>query len=497
MLKKVQAFFLFSKKNFYFYLILFFSFCTTNNFKKQNFNHFLFQESCMNELLIPNIKMFKKSLLRPTLSELTCNTFKELEKFYPMLLDGISIASTIFIKTDCIFDKNEIPIKLNEFNPYIKLWNYHKNEFSSLKVIYKENQDCGFIVIPEQKLNESSYYLFLFQQRGFDHFLKKELKLNSKDLWKTFKNNFVLNKITKDQENLLVNIIDSYSKNYYFNPDETIYSVFSVRSYSGIFAPFLYFRDQRKHVEMNIIKKEILLEESKFGNGNVYKIQFKEKKQSNISIPYIGMEENFNNLNYHYHNYLKIYIPEKVKNDSINILITNGDIISLPFFKELSNKTNTIIINYYVFKDKYLNLMNELLIYDNIYKILNQFIKNFYIIKINKICFYDLECIISTFYEDKIENVFVYKIPEYFLDSYNNNYYYDANLNMTYFIKEKFTFTEKEIKDILSQSLKEDIFRIYLYTENKKKLKNHLNYNFSLRKINFLFSKEEYINYLQ
>ncbi|GIX41532.1 MAG: hypothetical protein KatS3mg129_1265 [Leptospiraceae bacterium] len=490
----------FLKKNGVFLFFLFLSFCLINpysNIKKIAYEYFLFENRCFKEDLIPNFKWFKKSPIRTTLLEPDCNEIKKIEFYFPMVVDGVSIVSSIFIKTDCIFDKNKVPLKVISYNPYFILWDSNKNKFHSLWVQYIEKSNCGFVIIPEEKLNESSNYLFLFNIKAFYYFLKKDYRNNYKELWYNFKEEYRIKDLDKKEEELLVNLIELYSNIYYFNPDENIYTIFPVRSYSGIFAPFLYFRELRKQVEIDILEIKNINQEIKTINSNVYKVTYKENKANQIKIFYTGIDNNNYSLAYYYKNNLVIYIPDNLKQDGLNILITNGDIISLPFFQGLAKETNSILINYYVFKDRYLNLINDIFIYDNLNRLLNRFVSNYRINQIYKICFYDIECIISTFYEDKIKNILVYKIPEYIIDAYKSGFYYDANININTIYK--FNFTMEEIENLFLTQLKEDIFRIYLYRENKEKLDSYLNYSFTIHKIHFLFNKNDYniINYRQ
>lgn len=484
MLKKVQSFFLNFKKKCIFLLILFYLSNIIQNPKFYAYDFFLSPDDCSKENIFPNIKFFKRSSLRTTLFEPVCKDFKAKENYYPMVIDGVSSTSPIIIKTECIFDKNKIPLNLSSNNPYFVLWDSNHNQLHSLSVRYNDKKQCGLIIFPEKKLSEGSFYLFLFRKRVFYDFLKQEYKLNIKKYWEDFKETQMLRDLDKDQEKMLKSIIKLYSDIFYFNPDENVYSVFPVRSYSGIFAPFLYFRNLRKE-ELDIDIKEI-------EENLAYKIKFKEKKKNakNIKIYYMGIEDLDYNINYDYTNYFLIYVPKKIQKENLNVIISNGDIVSLPFFRNLAEEKNLVLISYYVFDRSYINFINDIFLYDNIDKILQKFLVKYNIKNIYKICFFDKECIVSTFYQNKIKKVFIHNVPDYIIDSFYKNYYYDVHVNKNLFINRN--LTSKEILNLLSTQLEEDLLRINYYMENKEKLIKYLNYQFDLYKINFLFNKEEY-----
>lgn len=477
MAKFVQAFFFIFIKTIFFFV--FFNSCNSIQYISYS------QSSCLKNHILPNLSLFDYSPVSSTLLKPECEILNENHSHLPNVIDGFSFSTFITIPSECIFEENLIPKQILSKNPHILLWDYTHNEFLDFWLLYQDKKPCGFLIFPRSKFSDSSYYLFIMKKTFFTNFLKNKYKKDELKLWDHFKNRNSLKQLNENHVNLIKSIIESYKNLYSFHPDESIYTIFPIRSVHGLFAPFLDYMDKRKQwISIDIYNKIFMKDYIPKEEGNVYKIQFREKlinsNYNSTDIIYAGISSFNYPLKRNYENSIYIYIPANINKNKLNIIIVNGNIIKIPSFRKIGQQSNSIIISYFIFKNPYLNLLNDIIIYENINKIIDVYLKEFKIHNIYKICIQDQECVISTFYENNIKDVIIYDIP--LLNSTNFSYnQIKSILNLLNFSDEKI------ILNTLSRQLKDDIVDYSLYLKYKDKLKEYLNYNFTIYEFSFSF----------
>lgn len=474
MLNFVQAFFVIFIKTIAFFI--FFHSCASQTFKFNN------QSSCFESGILPNPLLFDYSSINITLLESPCKMLRDNQNLSPTTIDGLSFSTFISIPSDCIFEEDNIPKKIFTRNAHILLWDYTHNEFLDFWLLYQSKKPCGFIIFPKSKFQDSSHYLFIMKKTFFINSLKKEYINDATKLWYDFKSKKTLNYLNQKQIHFIKTIIESYKNLYPFHPDESIYTIFAIRSANGLFVPFLDYIDKRKQwVSIEIISKKLMEGYIPEKEGYVYKINFREKALSpnhHIKILYAGVSNMDYTLKLDYENSIYMYIPYGIDKNILNIILVNGNIIKLPLFRKLAQLSNSVIISYFIFKDPYLNLLNDIIIYENINQILKVYFKKFQIIRIYKICIKDKECIISTFFQEKISNIISFDIPI----SRTPTFEY---IEMKSILDTLKLTDGRMILNIFSKQLKNDIFDFSLYIRYKNKLSKHLNYDFTIHELNF------------
>ncbi len=474
MSKFVQAFFLIFIKTIFFFI--FFPSCKTNQFISNSYS------SCLKNHILPNPTMFDYSPLSSTLLQPVCEIFYNNQNFFPHVVDGLSFSTLISIPLECIFEESLIPKQIISPNANIVLWDYTHNIFLDFWILYKPHKPCGMIILPKSKYLDSSFYFLIIKKTFFINFIKNDYKKDINKHWDNFKTKNTLNDLTSYQINLIKSIIESYKNLYSFYPDDSVYTVFPIRSINGLFAPFLHYLEKRKEqITIDIFNQIHLKDYIPKKEGNVYKLQFREKilnSHPTIHIFYGGIGDLNYPIKLEYDNTIYVYIPQNIDKKYVNIILVNGNIIKLPSFRLLAQESNSIIISYFIFKNPFLNFVNDILIYENIHKIIGLYLKEFNIHRIYKICIQDKECIISTFYEPKIQHIISYDIPLLKSDGFNYN---EIKL-----ILNTLNFSDGEmILKTFSKQIKEDILDYSLYMKYKHKLMDHLNYNFKIHEFNF------------
>lgn len=498
MLVNVQLFFLIlnKKKQFSFILLfLFVVYCQIQKKYHNNFfKNFIIKESCVTNGIIPNLTFFSKSLLRSNQFEPNCKFLKSIESSFPIIIDGVSIYSSIWMPISCKLEKNYIPSRFKS-NLEFFLLNLTYSKFENFFLIYKEDRECGLEIIPLDGFKENSIYALYLGKNQFFQFLKSNYKNEIDKEWNKYKE--LLSLKIEDQE--LKKSLESFKKtikeNFNFNLDSGIYSVFPIRSFSALFPSFLYYLEMRnKNLEIQILsKKEIHKNFNDEFSGKVFLLQYKEKEKSKdlnfITIPYLDFYDKKINIKQDYINQLYLFFPSFVSNQSYNIIITNTNIIDHSLFRKLAYDTNSIIVVYFIFKNPYYNFLSDIFLNQNVLNILKAF-NILFINKIYKICFYDVECITSTFFEPKIDQLLLFKIPEEYQNILKNQKY-DYSFRKFSNIKKKHTLSKEKRLEEYSLDFIKEIIEPYAYFYNQNKLKN-LNYDFRFRNIDQIYETEFY-----
>lgn len=251
---------------------------------------------------------------------------------------------------------------------------------------------------------------------------------------------------------------------------------------------------RNQNLKLQILSKQEI--QKKFNDGYVGKlflVQYKEIEKSKdlnfITIPYLEFYDKKTNIKQDYLNQLYLFFPNLISNKSYNVIITNTNIINHSLFRKLAYDTNSIIVVYFVFKNPYYNFLSDIFLNHNILNILKEF-NVLFINKIYKICLYDVECITSTFFEPKINQILLLEFPE----EYKNilkSHKYDYSFRKFSNKKKKHKLTQEERLEEYSFDFIKEIIEPYTYFYNQNKLKK-LNYDFSIRNIDQIYEIEFY-----
>ncbi|MCS7204277.1 MAG: hypothetical protein NZ853_01110 [Leptospiraceae bacterium] len=430
---------------------------------------------CRNFSFFPNISFFRASPLRPNQFQPACDEFVEIEDEISTIIDGFSFYSPIILSSVCFFDKSKIPDFVYSFSRgSLILWNATYNEFYDFWIEYIEEPECQLWILPKIPYKEKSMYVLVLKKKEFEQFLKPKYYNQKDEIWEDFKSRF---HIQSDFHKRVMHLFKEYH-NQEISQDVVI--VFPVRSSHGIISPILQMRGFLKKAEIQITKKISIYEKRK---KKTYEIEFRLSKypEESEEIHYVNpkIKEKLKKRHFKFYFFYPDDISEKTK-----ILVSNVNLWKYDLYQELLFNNQYVLISYEPFQDAFLNFISDILIYENMSNFINEINKKIKTSNITKICSENIECLISSFYQDKVDLVILHQIHDLDLINERKQSFVQKSQILKKWKK------AKNLSNFYKELLISDIYKMSLYFSQRRKLQPYLNYDFKIQFVSDLYSDE-------